>query len=134
MLTVTWSQLNKPSVAGALMTLANSNKVDRTTAYRAARIVEKANREMEKAREYEEKLVAQYAKKDDKGQIIKNENGQAEMDEESQKKLNAEFEKYCAEQKVEIKVHKLDFTKLDGLTGTQLLALSDFVEGVPEVA
>ena len=121
MLTLTWEQLNDGNFARALRRLADSHEVDKVTAYRAGRICDAAIRAMKALQRIEK------TKKSEHGLLEGVKNPEAE------KKYDEEMKKILANEKVQIKVHPLEYDKVNGLSGNELVALEKIFKVVPEI-
>lgn len=116
MLKLTWKQLNNPGFAQAMVKLNQSTQLDAKTAYRVGRICQAAIKEMEKSELCGKKLKEKWPKKED-----------AEA-------LKKAMEEAMEENFVEIKVHKLDFNLIRGLTGGEMIAIEHIMDNVPDIA
>lgn len=138
MLTLTWKQVRDRGFMSAMVQLNNSREMDATTSYRVGRICvacKKAAQESDTAgraiHEKHAKTIDLGGKKvpetDPQGNFV-----YATPD--GYDKAEAEFEKLLEEKTIEIKSHKLDFTKLKGLMGIELTAVEIICDNVPEIA
>lgn len=132
MLTLTWKQFQDPNFRQALITLNNNNRLDNKTAYRVGRICIVGQKEMEKLRDLENTIRAKYIDKDEKGSFKVDEAGNDVYNTpDGQENHKKEFEALL-DTKVEMKVHKLDFNQVNGLSGLQLTALEEILDNLPE--
>lgn len=138
MLKLTWKQLQDNAFISTMVRLNNSRDLDSTTAYRVGRFCQTASKTMDTVnKKYMEIHLAHAAKKvvdgkevpetDEKGELIYNAP-------DAKAKADAEFQKLAEETTVEIKVHKLDFTKLKGLAGLEYSAIEHVCDNVPDIA
>ena len=130
MLRLSLKTLADPKFMSAINALCNSREVDEKTAYRAGRIAVAGKREMEKLVTHEEAIRAKYTMtvtEGDKSRLEWKEPGAAE-------KANAEFADLLEGKEVDIKVHKLDFGSVKGLTGAEMIALEPVMDNIPEEA
>lgn len=136
MLTLTWSKLNEPQFVNAVVKLANNRQLDNVTAYRVGRICTTADRAMKTCREKEMELKKKFFKVDDKGNFVVDEATKqlVGLTEKAEEEYDAAFNSMMEANTVTVKVHKLDFSKLNGLTGLELTAIEEIVDSIPEVA
>lgn len=135
MLKLTWAELNAKPFIAAIMTLNSNSKLDNVTAYRVGRIVEVARKELSKAHAIEIAKATTLADKDEKGEIIYVDvpgGKRPQTSGENDKKLEAEMAEVFESHFAEVKVNKLDFNALNGLTGEQLIAISSICDNLPE--
>lgn len=135
MLKLTAKKMNDRGFIGAIMTLNNDPKLDKQTAYRVGRIFDMGQRELAKIHETEMELRKELAEKDEKGEIVMLDMGhEGKRAKVAEDKLE-EYEKrmdQILEKEINIKVHKLDFNMLQGLTGAQLVAIEEILDNVPD--
>lgn len=134
MLTLTAKKMNERGFIGAMLTLNSDPKLDRATAYRVGRIVDVGQRELAKIHEVELEMRTELAEKDEKGEIVMidmgHEGKRAKVAEDKLGEYEKRIEKLL-EKEIYIRVHKLDFNMLQGLTGAQLVAIEDILDNVP---
>lgn len=116
--------MNDPGFVQALVRLNTSHELDSETAYRVGRICQSAMKEMEKASVKEKAIIGKF-EKDAEGNF-KTTADEVKCGEE----LNKLFEKNM----VEIKVNKLRFKGVKGLSGVEMVAIECILDGIPEVA
>lgn len=132
MLKLTWEQMNEPTFVSAIVKLSQNRELEQKTAYRVGRIFAVARREMERLREVELKLRENYALRDGDGKPQTTNEGEFIVAPENMEKYDADFKKAVSEKSVEIKVHKIDFAAIKGLSGQELVAIEEIVDGCPE--
>lgn len=137
MISMTWTELNKQPFINAMLKLSNSDELDRVTAYRVGRIVDVARKALKTAHEKEMKLATELAELDGTGNVVFVETPMGKrpkVHKDNEGKFNEEMTKMFEENKVDIKVHKLDFNQLVGLSGEQLIAIESICDNIPEEA
>ncbi len=135
MLELKWADINKTGFIGAMMTLNNNNELDRITAYRVGRIVDVCRRELKKAHDKELVLATEFAELDASGKpvMVEVQGGKRpKVHADNSAKMDEAMDKLFEENTVQIKVHKLDFNALSGLTGEQIIAIEAIVENLPK--
>lgn len=137
MLKLNLEKANDQNLASALQKLASLEKIDVKTRFRAGRIFDALGIGMRENTRKMEKL---------RHDFIVMENGKAKVDKQgnilwnapdAQEKYLELFTKTMSETEVEVKSHKLDWevlSKLEALSGTDLVALEIVSDGVPKVA
>lgn len=134
MLKLSWGEINEKPFISAIMTLNGNPKLDRATAYRIGRIGEVIRRELQKAHTIELEKATKYAEKDEKGEIVYEAVPGGQRPKVAQEKwatLDKEMQEVFSTHFAEIKVHKLDFNELSGLTGEQLIAIEKICDNLP---
>ena len=122
MLTLTWEDLNDLNFSRAISSLAGNPKVDKVTAYRAGRIWEAGISMAKKLQKIEA------SKKTECGIPEK-----GPIDPAAKERYESEMEKLLKENKVKIKVHPLDYDKIEGVAGVNLVALEKVMKTVPDI-
>lgn len=135
MLTLTLKALNDKNFINAMLTLEVNPDLDSVTGYRVGRICEVARRELTKASEYEFKEASEFAERDADGKVVMTETPRGKMPKVADgnvESMKAKMDKLFEDTIITIKVHKLDFTKLKGLNGQQIVAIADVCDNLPE--
>lgn len=120
MIKLSWKTLNTRDFISGVVKLAQNDNLETKTAYRVARIFQAAGKEMEKARALENEIKAKYTLP-----------GTDQFVDGGEAKMTAEFAEMMEKTEAEIKVHKLDFHQLQGLSALQLTALEPIIDGLP---
>lgn len=134
MVRMSWKQLNE--IAGVIQKLANDPKVDQVASYRAARVFAIGHREVGKITEAQNTLFKKFHKVDEKGEPVLDDKKQPIWaSAESAQQCHDELEKMMTDTTVEIKINKFEYAHLSKcLTGAELMAIEEFVNGIPEIA
>lgn len=134
MLNISWEKLNQ--IGPVVHILAGSPKVDKIASYRAARILNTLRQVMPKIADAREAVWKKYCDKDEKFDCKIDEDGNYMFsDKEAAKKCADECQALFESNFVEIRCEKLPFDGVKGqLTGNEIIAIEDILDGVPDVA
>jgi hypothetical protein len=118
MITLSWMQMGHPDFHTAIKAIFDCPNLDGATSYKAHRVqqcIEGVDREIKALRL---ELCKTFAKTDDKGELVFDEEGVLQFESEEDKKaLEKAFMKEFSERKAELKVSKLDFRTLTPVRG-----------------
>lgn len=130
MLNLTWKFLTNQSATTGLNKIWNCDGMDPITSYRAGRIANSVQKELQKAHQTNMDLIEKHAKKDEKGVVLPPKNGNFSFDEGKEELYTKEMAA-LADNTFEVKAHKLHISRLSGckLTPAELIALEDILEG-----
>ncbi len=134
MLNISWANANK--IGPVVQVLAQSPKCDKTAAYRAGRIFDAIRREQAKVAKAADEIWRKYCDKDEKLDCKRDPKGNYLFtNKENAEKCQAEVKAKFEETFISIKAHKLDFKAVQPeLTGEEIIAIEEILDGVPDVA
>lgn len=131
MLKLSWASVNE--MANTINAVANDPKVDKVTSYRCGRIMGALKSNQNKMLEARMKVWERFADRDEQLNPKKDERGNFIFSGEKQKECFVAVEELFKSNFIEVKVYKLKYEDLkEHLTGADLFAIEEIVEGLPE--
>lgn len=131
MLTLKLTDIANSSFSRAVSKLANNEKLPKEVAYRAGRLLAVTMSEQKKAQAVAKEIYLKHQLLDANGRPLLTDGVPTYKEADGEEKANAEIDKWVEEKLVDVKVHKLDYNEIQGLSGAELVALTPVLENLP---
>lgn len=124
MIKIKMSTMNDTMFTRTLKKIATCNKINVKVAYNAGKINQKVEQTLEEARIHFQKILKNYAEKNEASEVKFDEKGMFTIPEASQPAFNGEYAKMLGEA-VEMPFSRLELNSLSGaeLSGVELMAI-----------
>lgn len=134
MITLNLHDINQNEFVQAVITLSRKTGLEEKTAYRAGRLMAACKGAVENLRKKEFELIESgYALKNDKGEILREEDGSPMIEPKNKAAFLKAFEALAKSLTVNVKIMPIEYATLSnaGLSPTQLIALEPVISGFP---